>query len=1438
MKTCKKALSILTAILLVTGLLPVAARADLPDDGTRKHTAITLEAGSVADYWSNALSYLIQAGDRNGTIRTDDNASAGETGAVYQKILARSKLFDQAFTKADGEETYDITVQKGETFYIAVKHDIRSSGRAYLTGFDATFSYTAGAFSPMAIGGQFGSHPANRMMSRTILSDGTANVQQAALKTGLLSRDYGYTLTQEQENGKEGVCVSLSNPDSQKPPVASQTQWDVLIPLTANRAGVYTIKYTGKIGSLESCLWYADQLLADNNEQVTVSKGQMADGTLTVNDIRIRVLSDGPELTAEQTAIQKECSRQITLKLNKDGSFHEAACTSSSVWNSGVLSGGTVTAVQKVTTGLAQRESAIRLTIDTSGVSDDSILIIPNASITSDYADCGWVSLDLVTAPEASVDLSADTGAVLLVGSATDRYKIKGDIKWTVAGAKAVPLTGNAEQNGPLDRLQAAVSDGAELSDAITVISKQDDPTAPAAAKMITVSRAAAPVRPSIDYLREIITGIPLSSEYAFGSRVPDSFTDAASSETTLTGQETGSSLYYRTKPIDAQIAFPSHVQTLFIPERPVLQPVSAKTSVLDKELGYTTLQAGGEGGLEYALNAGQFTDLTDERVRAADVDTITVRRKATETAYHSNEQQLTGEGFSYGTVTARANHGTTTVVLHLKDNGVTFKKAESTPVEVAAFDKADGSKIKSLKAVATSAAGDTTMRITLKQSGGKNTFDSRYGYYTVVPIDLLSDQQEVNQHKTLGESGASARGLVEIALAEEGHRIVACTAAATTGSGSGIPYSIDLSESFLPSGGTETKVTVLNLREGEQIQSVTVNGAAVSITDISYDTATGAVYFLYPPFDSDEILDIRLSLKTKPVVKPLSAADISWDVGNTTKIYDGTSTAPENITPSCSSASLYGGHSDIQIKAAAIDFVSADGTKTPNTGTGLKIVASGITLAGTDSAYYTLPESLSMTLASGGSITKAKTNGFSLASSISVQGGAVNASELIDKIIHSKVHVHTDHTTKSPPAVPLSDFIGGTEDTAVKNRITGALFTYTREISDFEVFLNENLNTAMAILSVTPATGDDSTANSVKDRQAVAAAVTKLDNPDNSGQAAVMRSLLQAYLGSLKIGTTFAFELSAAVLLSPLPEGNYDLSALQSGISGSIAVKAEGDLDDDGETNGDLFLVVYEIDPTKGSLKGDSAQKIAKGKTPESVPAVTAKNRYTFEGWLLNGEEADPADITVTADISFTASFTKGFMHGDGNGGVRPGNEITRAEFVKMAVYAFGSDFEPNTAYDVSMYTDVPETQWYRAVIGYATEKNWISGHEGKFRPNDKITRQEASKLVAGAMGAAPGSVSSMFTDASSISGWAVPYISSLTQRGVLGGYEDGSFQPLRNISRAEAASMVGKANGFQPDERRRETIRSTVTLPFSDIGSAHWSYPDIAYACGAVDQ
>ena len=74
------------------------------------------------------------------------------------------------------------------------------------------------------------------------------------------------------------------------------------------------------------------------------------------------------------------------------------------------------------------------------------------------------------------------------------------------------------------------------------------------------------------------------------------------------------------------------------------------------------------------------------------------------------------------------------------------------------------------------------------------------------------------------------------------------------------------------------------------------------------------------------------------------------------------------------------------------------------------------------------------------------------------------------------------------------------------------------------------------------------------------------------------------------------------------------------------------------------------------------------------------------------------------------------------------PENNVTRAEFTKMAVVLFGLDSKSTE----SQFTDVPANEWYAKYVVAATEAGIVTGiSETEFAPNDDVTREQMAAII-----------------------------------------------------------------------------------------------------------
>ena len=110
----------------------------------------------------------------------------------------------------------------------------------------------------------------------------------------------------------------------------------------------------------------------------------------------------------------------------------------------------------------------------------------------------------------------------------------------------------------------------------------------------------------------------------------------------------------------------------------------------------------------------------------------------------------------------------------------------------------------------------------------------------------------------------------------------------------------------------------------------------------------------------------------------------------------------------------------------------------------------------------------------------------------------------------------------------------------------------------------------------------------------------------------------------------------------------------------------------------------------------------------------------------------------------------------------------------------------------------DVVGTPYAEAVNQLASD-GLINGYsDGNFYPAKQITRAEACKIVAAALGIKDASTyKSSFSDLAGY-GWAEGYIGYAVEAGVVVGYPDGTFKPGNKVTEKELITMLVRALGY----------------------------------------
>ena len=113
-----------------------------------------------------------------------------------------------------------------------------------------------------------------------------------------------------------------------------------------------------------------------------------------------------------------------------------------------------------------------------------------------------------------------------------------------------------------------------------------------------------------------------------------------------------------------------------------------------------------------------------------------------------------------------------------------------------------------------------------------------------------------------------------------------------------------------------------------------------------------------------------------------------------------------------------------------------------------------------------------------------------------------------------------------------------------------------------------------------------------------------------------------------------------------------------------------------------------------------------------------------------------DSADIKVDTEVVDTL-VSLGVVNGYDDGSFKPNGTVTRAEMAKM-IYVLRTGNSDASAYndDKSSFTDIG-SHWARGYIKYCQSLGIIAGKSNtKFCPNDKVTAQEAAKMLLVTLG------------------------------------------------------------------------------------------------------
>lgn len=180
-------------------------------------------------------------------------------------------------------------------------------------------------------------------------------------------------------------------------------------------------------------------------------------------------------------------------------------------------------------------------------------------------------------------------------------------------------------------------------------------------------------------------------------------------------------------------------------------------------------------------------------------------------------------------------------------------------------------------------------------------------------------------------------------------------------------------------------------------------------------------------------------------------------------------------------------------------------------------------------------------------------------------------------------------------------------------------------------------------------------------------------------------------------------------------------------------------------------------------------------------------------------------------------------YIAGYPDGTMAPNDTVTRAEAVTFLYRLLA---EPDSGTAPCEYTDVADDDWFAEPVRAVCRLGLIANGTD-FRPDDAITRAEFVAILVKLAGDVTSDAH--FSDVPE-DHWAADVIAKAATLGWVLGYKDGTFQPDKTLTRAEACAIFNRVTARSGD-KEQATALLTLGL-YSDVTADHWAGTDIVEA------
>ena len=243
---------------------------------------------------------------------------------------------------------------------------------------------------------------------------------------------------------------------------------------------------------------------------------------------------------------------------------------------------------------------------------------------------------------------------------------------------------------------------------------------------------------------------------------------------------------------------------------------------------------------------------------------------------------------------------------------------------------------------------------------------------------------------------------------------------------------------------------------------------------------------------------------------------------------------------------------------------------------------------------------------------------------------------------------------------------------------------------------------------------------------------------------------------------------------------------------------------------------------------------------TEVALSKIPTRAGFSFLGWYADAALTQlVTKVTMDSDKTVYASWKEdetpvlekgdhfAYIIGYKDGYVRPNRNISRAEVATIFFRLLTDDAREKYWSSTNNYSDVKDTDWCNNAISTLSNMGILKGYEdGTFHPNAPVTRAEFAVIAARFSDGAADDYAT-FSDVPN-DYWASKEIAKAAKLGWIKGYTDGTFRPTNNITRAEVMTLVNRVLERGVDE---EGLMEDA-IQWADNKPGDWYYYDVQEA------